>query len=221
MNKRLFTGILFLISYLSNAQECKIPVADTSVFINEVNGVVSYGNGTIKIEYILPLEEISQINKKLEVLSKITNDLEIIKKDLKDQKVFNHFVKEQLEKVVLELNTDNNSLTQKDHSSESNESVEKAYQVKFDAKIAEYRRLTEFDTIRRNSHPLIELKMKELTFRAENIILNRDCLAEIPVKELKNIETGQVYYGYLLEDIQNKPGFVLLNQYSNGFARVV
>lgn len=227
MKSRLLLAFLVLALY-SNAyaQECTAYSANSIDFnnINISGTLITNPQGQIIINnYIQPTEDIDQINRQLAELRKLQQQIDAGR--LSNEKQLELIRQKEEEMKIQQANIDREKqsvLWEK----------EKVLEVKNNFNTDFQRAKSEFQTLQSQmptpsaniSSPTtpIESIIQEKIVQAEQIIKSTEmCIAQdFEIIPIKDTQTGKITYGFSLEEIRKDPNYILIDDYSEGMARV-
>jgi len=227
MKSRLLLAF-FVLALYSNAyaQECTAYSANSIDFnnINISGTLITNPQGQIIINnYIQPTEDIDQINRQLSELRKLQQQIEAGRLSNEKQLELIRQKEEEMKSQQANIDKEKQSVLWE---------KEKVLEVKNNFN-AEFRRAkSEFQTLQSQmptpsaniSSPTtpIESIIQEKIVQAEQIIKSTEmCIAQdFEIIPIKDTQTGRITYGFSLEEIRKDPNYILIDDYSEGMARV-
>lgn len=218
--------LLVALCQVAHAQECTAYSANSIDFNNTiVNGtLITNPQGQIIINnYIQPTEDIDEINRQLAVLRALQQT--IIEERLSNEKQMELIRQKEAEMKISQAEIDREKrsvLMEKETVTEMKNNFHTAFnQAKLEFQILQ-NQIPPAAT--NNSAPTspIESLIQEKITQAQQIIQSTElCIAhDFEVIPIKDTQTGKITYAFSLEEIRNDPNYILIDDYSEGLARV-
>lgn len=228
MKNRLLAAFFVLALYSTAfAQgECEVYTGDRIDFNNTtVHGtLITNPQGQVIINnYIQPTENIDQINRQLAELHKLQQQIDAGRLSNEKQLELIRQKEEEMKTQQADIDREKQSVLWE---------KEKVLEVKNNFNTDFQRAKSEFQTLQSQmptpsaniSSPTtpIESIIQEKIVQAEQIIKSTEmCIAQdFEIIPIKDTQTGKITYGFSLEEIRKDPNYILIDDYSEGMARV-
>jgi WG containing repeat len=224
--KILITCLICVVTlmHLQSQNSCSAYTGEITFTDTKINGQV-FNNPQGKIDihntYVLPIEQIENITNELKQLRSLQEGLNRQQLSIAEQQKILKLKEEEIRIEREEIEKDRIGIAQEQEAlqlSRQNFSDEiNQVETEFDKTVASIPQISTS-----NSSSPIAIRIQELTIKGEQIIKStQTCLNnDFQVVPIKDIATGKIIYGFSLDEIRKDPNYVLIDEYSEGYARV-